>query len=87
MVLREGHYALRKTKGFSFIARGLLKGTLEYVPCTYISILTMAKERDVPEYFAKLSGVVLPYLDQIEIDAKEKIFKKDEFSNYDIYHD
>ncbi|WP_415902744.1 hypothetical protein ACMXYR_02300 [Neptuniibacter sp. QD29_5] len=47
----------------------------------------MAKERDVPEYFAKLSGVVLPYLDQIEIDAKEKIFKKDEFSNYDIYHD
>ncbi|WP_415900043.1 6-hydroxymethylpterin diphosphokinase MptE-like protein [Neptuniibacter sp. QD48_11] len=87
MVLREGHYALRKTKGLSFIARGLLKGTLEYVSCTYISILTMVKERDVPEYFAKLSGVVLPYLDQIEIDAKEKIFKKDEFSNYDIYHD
>ncbi|WP_415886877.1 6-hydroxymethylpterin diphosphokinase MptE-like protein [Neptuniibacter sp. QD37_6] len=82
ILLREAHYFIKGSKDISFVAKGLLKGTLEYISCTLISVLCVAKEEDIADIFSRMVAVINCFFDEIEVDAKENIFKLDEFTNY-----
>jgi len=81
-VLQEGHYFTRKSREVSFVAKGLLKGTLEYIASTMISILCLVPSKDVPKVYKQIAETVLPYLDEFEQDALTNIYKLDNYTNY-----
>jgi hypothetical protein len=82
MLLRDAHYFIKTNKKVNFIAKGLLQGTLQYISCTLISVLCIAKEEDIPNIFSRMVDVINHYFEKIENDIHNNIFTLDDYSNY-----
>lgn len=82
MVCRNVHYFFAKNKDLGFIAKGLLKGTLEYISSVMISVLTVAKKEDVADMYARIITVVDPFLSEIVEDALSNIYQLDDYTTY-----
>jgi len=81
--IRLIHYTIQKNPRISFVAKGLLKGTIEYINCTMISILCAeVNEESFVTIFGKMKEIINRYCDEIERDVSTKFYKLDKFSNY-----